>query len=144
MTIHVHHQEPKTTLQKARDFFERNPDEILTRSDICVKFDCSKDTACIVAKALIMEGVSRNQLPRDDARVELRKRREAKQFPECLTPSERKVVESMKAGATLAAAAAASGIKFNTMESYLKVARRKAGVKTTAELLQAYSKAVAK
>ena len=53
-----------TVLAKALKFFDDNPDEILTRDDICVKWDCCKRTAKAVARALIREGVPRAQLPR--------------------------------------------------------------------------------
>lgn len=134
--------EARAVLGQALAFFDRNPDEILTRADLALKFDCSAFTASIVAKALIREGISRNQLPRGDANAALRKRREAKGFPESLAPAEHRAVQALMHGASIAEAAAAAGVKVITIETHLKVARRKAGVKKTAGLVELYRKAV--
>jgi hypothetical protein len=129
--------ERETTLAKARAFFDRNPDEELTRDDITVKFDCSRKTASMVAKALIRDGVPRCQLPRTPAA-----RRRAGvppgPFPSCLWPSERNAIEAVMAHGSIGAAATAEGRTYRTIEASLRDARKKAGVHTTPALVELY------
>lgn len=127
---------------KAVAFFERNPDEILTRSDISEKFGCRHETACLVAKALIRNRiVRRDQLPRDDRNAR-RVCRVAKTFPDNLAPSLRNAIEAFIKHHNIKAAAAASGLSYRTFEGYVKKARAAAGVKTTNALADAYTVAI--
>ena len=130
-----------TVFARALAFFQANPDELLTRSDLAVKFDCNFDTACLVAKALIREGVPRDQLPRDDKRVEQRKRRDARPFPHNLAPAEIRAVEGVMKHGTPRATAIGMGYAYGTLDAYLKQARRKAGVQSTALLVQCFKAA---
>lgn len=133
---------PLTPLEVARDFFDRNPDEMLTRADLRLKLDCSLRTAHLVAKALIREGVRRDQLPRDPRRPRARPRAPAA-FPANLTPAQRSAIEGVASHGSISAAAAAAGLAENTVVSYLRDARRKAGVRKTAELLERFREATA-
>lgn len=126
---------PDTVLAKALAFFDRNPDEILTRDDICVKWDCCPRTAKTVAQALIREGVPRAQLPRPARRS--RAKRPAT-FPESLTPSEVRAIYAIHRYGTVDAAAAAMEVTSNTIASQLRDARRKAGVHKTTLLVDKF------
>jgi len=127
---------PDTVLAKALAFFDRNPDEILTRDDICLKWDCCPRTAGTVARALIREGVPRAQLPRPVKPSRAKKRPDA--FPECLTPSEVRSIYAMHRYGTVDAAAAAMEVTSNTIASQLRDARRKAGVHKTSVLVDMF------
>jgi hypothetical protein len=127
---------PLTALERARAFFDRNPDEVLTRADLQLKLDCCKRTATSVAKALIREGVRRDQLPRNGFRE--RPVRTPKAFPDNLTPAQRGAVEGLIAHGTIGAAAVAAGLADDTIVTYLRDARRKAGVRKTVDLVEKY------
>jgi hypothetical protein len=120
----------ESTLNKARAFFDRNPDEVLTRADIRLKYSCSARTAQGVARQLIREGVPRRQLPAVKPAP-----KPCKTFPDNLQPAWRKAIEQVAQFGTIAAAATAAGVTHNTMASYLRDARRLAGVNTTADLI---------
>lgn len=125
-----------TVLAKALKFFDDNPDEILTREDICVKWDCCPCTAKSVARALIREGVPRAQLPRPPRPSRARKRPDT--FPDSLTPSEVRAIYAIHRYGTVDAAAAALEVSSNTIASQLRDARRKAGVHKTALLVDLF------
>jgi hypothetical protein len=129
--------ERETALAKALAFFDRNPDEELTRDDIATKFDCCRKTASMVAKALIREGVPRNQLPRTP-QTRRRTGTPPGPFPHCLWPSERNAIEAFMREGSIAAAAAAEGLTYRTIEASLRDARKKAGVHTTPALVELY------
>lgn len=129
---------PFTALENARAFFDKHPDEVLTRDDIRVKFKCSRRTATNVARTLLKEGVRRHQLP-----VYVRPPKAPKPFPANLQPAWRKAIEQVAQFGTIAAAAAAAGVTHNTMSSYLRNARRLAGVNTTADLIGRLQEATA-
>ena len=130
-----------TVLDRALKFFKDNPDEVLTRDDITVKFSCSYETARSVARRLIQEGIPRSRLPRVPGRTYPKK--PALPFPENLRTSERKAIEAYAAHGTIRLAAIATGAAYHTIETYLKVARRKAGVNSS-DLLAARYSAVAR
>lgn len=125
-----------TVLAKALKFFDDNPDEILTREDICVKWDCCPRTARGVARALIREGVPRAQLPRSVKPSRARKRPAS--FPDSLTPAEVRAIYAIHRYGTVDAAAAAMEVTGNTIASQLRDARRKAGVHKTALLVDLF------
>jgi hypothetical protein len=121
-----------TVLNRARRFFGENPDEMLTRADIQVKFDCGPDMANLVARALIQEGAgTREQLPRPPRVTRVAR---GKEFPNCLTTAERTALEAYMLHGNIAKAARATGRNYNTLSDYLKDARLKADVHTTEEL----------
>ncbi|RTL40546.1 MAG: hypothetical protein EKK53_15265 [Burkholderiales bacterium] len=126
---------PDTVLAKALAFFDRNPDEILTREDICLKWDCCPRTAKSVARALIREGVPRAQLPRPAKRSRVKK---PNTFPESLTPAEVRAIYAFHRYGSVDAAAAAMEVTSNTIASQLRDARRKAGVHKTSVLVDMF------
>lgn len=126
-----------TVLNRARRFFADNPDEMLTREDLQVKFNCGPDMASLVARKLIREGtVTRDQLPRPEAAKRRPRVVVDKQlpFPQCMTPGQRFALEAYIAHGNVAAAARATGRNYNTLSDQLKDARDRAGVHTTAAL----------
>lgn len=125
-----------TVLAKALKFFDDNPDEILTRDDICVKWDCCKRTAKAVARALIREGVPRAQLPRPARPSRARTRPDT--FPDSLTPSEVRAIYAFHRYGSVDAAAAAMEVSSNTIASQLRDARKKAGVNKTTLLVERF------
>lgn len=126
----------ETVLAKALAFFDRNPDEVLLREDICLKWDCCPRTAKAVARALIREGVPRAQLPRSVKPSRAKKPPAA--FPDCLTASEVRAIYAMHRYGTISAAAAAYELSVNTITTQLRDARRKAGVRQTSVLVQMF------
>lgn len=135
-TVHKLADERETVLAKALAFFDRNPDEILTREDICVKWDCSPRTAKSVAQALMREGVSRAQLPRSVKPSRARKRPDT--FPDSLTPAEVRAIYAIHRYGTVDAAAAALEVRATTIASQLRDARRKGGVRKTSVLVELF------
>lgn len=127
---------PFTAVENARAFFDRNPDEILTRDDIALKFNCCKRTADNVARTLIREGVPRAQLPR--AVKPSRAVQRAAGFPANLTPAEVRAIYAMHRYGSVEAAAAAYEMSANTIASQLRDARRKAGVHKTSVLVELF------
>ena len=142
MSTPQQHCERQTTLQQALAFFDRNPDEILTREDICTKFSCCPRTAKSVARALMQHGVARSQLPRKTRRMRKPQRGQLP-FPDCLAPAEEGAIYGMQRYGSIAAAAAAYEVLYSTIETHLKKARAKAGVTTTAALVAMYAAASA-
>lgn len=132
--------ERETALDRARAFFDRNPDEVLTRQDLQIKLECCPRTAHSVAKALIREGVRRDQLPRNRPAPPVRK--VAGSFPGNLTPAEERAIYGFHRYGSIASAAAAAELTYVTVQSYLKNARKKAGVHTTADLVDRFLAAV--
>lgn len=135
--------EPATVFNRALEFFERNPDEILTREDITVKFGCSYETAKNVAKRLLDRGVSRASLPnmapdrQRERHADARKIRPM-EFPACLRDSERKALEAFIATGSIAGAAESMCVTYRTIEGYMKDARRRAGMNRTYDVAMAY------
>lgn len=136
-TVHKLADARDTVLAKALKFFDHNPDEILTRDDICVKWDCCPRTAKSVARALIREGVPRAQLPRNP-KPSRDQRRDTKPFPDSLTPAECRAIYAVHRYGSINAAAAAYELSVNTMASQLRDARRKAGVRKTSLLVERF------
>lgn len=135
-TVHKLADDRDTVLAKALAFFDRNPDEVLFRDDICVKFECSPRTAKSVARALIREGVPRAQLPRPVKPSRAKKKPAT--FPECLTGAEVRAIYAMHRYGSVDAAAAAMEVTSNTIASQLRDARLKAGVHRTALLVDMF------
>lgn len=133
-----------TVLNRARRFFRDNPDEVLTRDDVQVKFGCGPDMANLVARTLILEGVvTREQLPRPpwaSGRADVLAG-QRQPFPLCLTPAQRSAVEALVEHGSINAAAQATGRTYNTLTDLLQGARRRAGVHTSVELVAMFVRA---
>lgn len=124
-----------TVLNRARRFFTDNPDEMLTRDDLQVKFGCGPEMAKLVARSLIQEGaVTRDQLPRPPRAPRAAEGKVTASFPGNLTPGERAAIEAYAQHGSVIAAARATGRNYHTLTDQLQAARTKAGVHTTAEL----------
>jgi DNA-binding CsgD family transcriptional regulator len=132
--------ERETALARAFRFFRDNPDEMLTRPDIQVKFGCGYEHAKHIARRLIQEGVPRAQLPRSPRPSQAKAvPKPPSVFPDNLEPKQRRVLLAfIETQGTVREAAAAAGVAFHTAETYLRDARRKAGVNTTAALVDLY------
>lgn len=132
----------ETVLALARRFFRDNPDEMLTRMDMQVKFSCGPDMASLVARQLIQEGtVTRDQLPRPPSKPRSSPRR-LESFPHNLTRGMVVTLEAYIRHGNLAKAARATGRNYTTMCDHMKDARRLADVHTTAELAIRYVREV--
>lgn len=147
ITTHSADKERDPVLARARQFFVANPDEMLTRGDLQVKFSCGPDVAGQVARQLIREGiVTRDQLPRGArgsciAHVVLKA---ASDFPACLTPAQRGAIEAVCEYGSVAAAAQGTGRKVQTMAAALQDARNRSGAATTLQLVAMYVRAATK
>lgn len=135
--------ERATVLNKALDFFERNPDEMLTRDDIMVKFGCGYDMAVTVARQLIDRGISPDNLPsvlheRQRKRHAVARQQRPKEFPASLRDSERRALEAFIEHGCIKSAAESMCVTYRTIEGYLKDARRRAGLNRTHDVAMAY------
>jgi hypothetical protein len=144
ITTHSADKERDPVLARARQFFLDNPDEMLTREDLQVKFSCGPDVAGQVARTLIREGVvTRDQLPRDpcsQGRAHVVPK-VLPDFPACLTAAQRSAVEAVTLHGSIPAAARATGRNAHTIHSLLQVARRRAGAETTLQLVAMLARA---
>lgn len=59
-------------------------------------------------------------------------------FPHNLSPGQRRSIESVDRHGTIVVASKATGLAIKTISAYLSSARRRAGVTTTAALVQRY------
>lgn len=143
MTIYTADGERATVFNQVRAFFNRNPDECLTREDIMVKFDCGYGMAKKVVERLILVGLAPEQFPRGPKPPRAKGMRAAPlPFPDCLSPGERTAVEAYMTHGGIKAAADRTGKNLGSLSDQLKDARRKAGARSTAELAVLYTRAM--
>jgi DNA-binding CsgD family transcriptional regulator len=128
-----------TVLDQAREFFKRNPDEVLTNADIQTKYNCSDTTARNVCASLIREGISSEQLPH----VPRARHVKALPFPQSLTAAERRAIEAVALCGDIAQAAANTNLSRGTLYTHLNLGRRKAGVNSTKALVERFREATA-